>query len=193
VTSPTTQQDVIDILVSDHREVEELFIELETGLVDGEERRRVTDVVIAELVRHAVAEEAYVYPAARRALPDGDKIAEHEISEHADAERTMKDLEDLKVEEPEFDAKLSHLISTIRHHVQDEETDLFPRLRQACSAEELQELGRKVETIKKFAPTRPHPSAPDHPPLNKLLGPGAGLVDRLRDALSKRPTSVDEL
>jgi len=193
VTSPPKEQDVIDILVTDHREVEELFIELESGLVDGEERRRVTDVVIAELIRHAVAEETYVYPAARKALPDGDELAEHEIAEHADAEQTMKDLEGLAVEDPQFDAKLTHLITTIRHHVQDEETDLFPRLRQACSTEELQALGKKVEAIKKFAPTRPHPSAPDRPPLNKLMGPGAGLVDRLRDALSKRPTSIEDL
>ncbi|WP_405427915.1 hypothetical protein [Micromonospora sp. NBC_00617] len=44
-----------------------------------EYRRQLTDVVIAELVRHAVAEEAYVYPTARKALPDGDQIADHEI------------------------------------------------------------------------------------------------------------------
>jgi hypothetical protein len=39
---------------------------------------------------------------------------------------------------------------------------------------------------KKMAPTRPHPAAPDTPPANKLLAPGAGLVDRLRDALTGR-------
>ncbi|HUR08087.1 MAG TPA: hypothetical protein VM347_36465 [Nonomuraea sp.] len=44
----------------------------------------------------------------------------------------------------------------------------------------------KVQAIKKIAPTRPHPSAPDTPPGNKLLGPATGLIDRLRDALSGR-------
>jgi len=45
-----------------------------------------------------------------------------------------------------------------------------------------------VQQAKKLAPTRPHPSAPDKPPLNKVLGPPVGLVDRVRDALSGRAT-----
>jgi hypothetical protein len=48
------------------------------------------------------------------------------------------------------------------------------------------ELGEKFEKSKKLAPTRPHPSAPDRPPANKILGPGVGLIDRMRDALSGR-------
>ncbi|MBP5910566.1 hemerythrin domain-containing protein, partial [Streptomyces sp. LBUM 1478] len=61
-----------------------------------------------------------------------------------------------------------------------------PRLRASCSAEALNSLGDKVRTAKKTAPTRPHPAAPDTPPANKLLAPGMGLVDRMRDALSGR-------
>ena len=189
----TTAHDVIDILITDHREVETLFTELETGTGTPEHRRDVADVIIAELVRHAVAEEMYVYPTARKVLPDGDQVAEHEIREHAEAEQIMNDLDGLDPTDPKFDADLTQLMSVIRHHIQDEETDLFPRLRQGCSTEELQELGRKVEAAKKAAPTRPHPSAPDRPPFNKLLGPGTALVDRLRDALSKRATSPDDL
>jgi len=195
MSNPQTvdDQDVVDILVTDHHEVEALFVELETRQGTPEYRRQLVDVVISELVRHAIAEEAYVYPTARKALPDGDQIAEHEIAEHADAERTMKDLESVDPSDPRFDELLAHLTSTIRHHVQEEENDLFPRLRAATAREELVELAGKVTAIKKIAPTRPHPSAPDRPPANKLLAPGAGLVDRVRDALSGRPTSMDEL
>jgi hemerythrin superfamily protein len=195
MTKPQTtgDQDVVDILTADHREVETLFAELESRQGTPEHRRELADVVIAQLVRHAVAEEEYVYPAARKALPDGDQIAEHEISEHSDAERTMKELESVDPSDPRFEELLSHLTSTIRHHVQDEETDLFPRLRAAVAHEELVELAGKVTAAKKTAPTRPHPAAPDHPPANKLLAPGAGLVDRMRDALSGRTTSVSEL
>ncbi|TDB70153.1 hemerythrin domain-containing protein [Micromonospora sp. KC723] len=189
----TTQRDVVDILMADHREVEAIFVELESRQGTPERRRQLADVVIAELVRHAVAEEAYVYPAARRALPDGDQVAEHEISEHADAERTMKELEALDPSDARFDELLAHLTRTIRHHVQDEESDLFPRLRAVLAREELVELAGKVQAAKKVAPTRPHPAAPDHPPANKLLAPGAGLVDRMRDALSGRPTSMAKL
>ncbi|MCO1595429.1 hemerythrin domain-containing protein [Micromonospora sp. RHAY321] len=195
MTNPQTTdgQDVIDILTADHREVETLFVELETRQGTPEHRRQLVDVVIAELVRHAVAEETYVYPLARKALPDGDEIAEHEITEHADAERTMKDLEALDPSDPRFDELLAHLTSTIRHHVEDEESELFPRLRAAVAGEELAELAGKVTAIKKSAPTRPHPAAPDRPPANKIVNPGTGLVDRLRDALDGRPTSMSEL
>ncbi|MEU7926510.1 hemerythrin domain-containing protein [Micromonospora sp. NPDC049801] len=189
----TGEQDVVDLLVADHRAVETLFVELETRQGTPEYRRQLADVVIAELVRHAVAEEAYVYPTARKALPDGDQIADHEITEHADAERTMKDLESVDPSDPRFDELLAQLTSTIRHHVQDEEKDLFPRLRAATAREEMVELAGKVTAFKKIAPTRPHPSAPDHPPANKLLAPGTGMIDRMRDALSDRPTSMDEL
>ncbi|MFG2099433.1 hemerythrin [Micromonospora sp. S4605] len=192
-TQTATGQDVVDVLTADHREVETLFVELETRQGTPEHRRQLADVVIAELVRHAVAEEMYVYPLARKALPDGDQLAEHEISEHADAERTMKELESLDPSDPRFDPLLAHLTSTIRHHVQDEESDLFPRLRAAVAREELVELAGKVTAAKKAAPTRPHPAAPDHPPANRLLNPGTGLVDRMRDALSGRTTSTAEL
>ncbi|MFC0029217.1 hemerythrin domain-containing protein [Micromonospora chaiyaphumensis] len=193
MTDVQTERDVVDVLMTDHREVEAIFVELESRQGTPEHRRRLADVVIAELVRHSVAEEAYVYPAARKALPDGDQLAEHEIAEHSDAERTMKELESLDPSEPRFDELLTQLTATIRHHVQDEEADLFPRLRAACAREELVELAGKVEAAKKSAPTRPHPAAPDHPPANKLLAPGTGLVDRMRDALSGRPTSMREL
>ena len=62
-----------------------------------------------------------------------------------------------------------------------------------ATEEDLRELGRKVERAKKLAPTRPHPNAPDEPPWNKILAPGAGLVDRVRDALTGRATSMDDI
>ncbi|MGK5737995.1 hemerythrin domain-containing protein [Micromonospora sp. URMC 103] len=194
MTDPQSRdQDVVDVLTADHREVEALFVELESRQGTPEHRRQLADVVIAELVRHAIAEEMYVYPAARKAFPDGDEVAEHEISEHSDAERTMKDLEGVDPSDPRFDELLAHLTGTIRHHVKDEEGDLFPRLRAAVAKEELVELAGKVNAAKKSAPTRPHPAAPDHPPANKLLAPGTGLVDRMRDALAHRPTSMADL
>jgi hemerythrin superfamily protein len=170
-----------------------MFAELEAGTGDPEHRKRLTDVVIAELVRHSVAEEMYLYPAAKKALPDGEQLAEHEIHEHAEAEELMNTIDSLDATDAEFEPAVARLMAAIRHHVSDEEGDLFPRLRQALTPDELVSLGRKVQAAKKIAPTRPHPSAPDHPPFNKLLAPGAGLIDRVRDALSNRPTSTSDL
>jgi hemerythrin superfamily protein len=180
------QQDIVDDIISDHREVEEVFTEIEKGA--GGAKRDLVEHVIAELVRHSVAEEIYLYPAARRVLPDGDKLADHELEEHAEAEQLMKSLEKTDAEDPEFDELTRKLIDAIRHHIEDEENDLLPKLRDACDADELRELGEKFESSKKMAPTRPHPSAPDRPPANKILGPGVGLIDRMRDALSGRNT-----
>ncbi|MEV6737118.1 hemerythrin domain-containing protein [Streptomyces sp. NPDC051104] len=177
---------VINELMTDHREVEELFGRIE-ALPPGDKNRKVyADQAVMELVRHSVAEEAYLYPAVRQFLPDGDAMADKELEDHAKAEQIMKDLERHEADDPEFDRLIGMLMTEIRSHVADEEGNLFPRLGETASAEALDELGDKVRRAKQTAPTRPHPSAPDKPPANKLLAPGAGLVDRIRDALTGR-------
>ncbi|WP_067964747.1 hemerythrin domain-containing protein [Nocardiopsis trehalosi] len=186
MTTAQNAPDLIDVIVSDHREVERIFTELESAGLTAERRRDLVDHVVAELVRHSVAEEQYMYPAARKVLPDGDEIVDHELEEHAEAEQVMRDITRLDPGDPAYDERVRALIADIRHHIQDEERDLLPRLRSACDTTELRELGRKVLQAKKSAPTRPHPAAPDTPPLNKVLDPGAGLVDRMRDALTGR-------
>ncbi|MFI7643338.1 hemerythrin domain-containing protein [Nonomuraea sp. NPDC049400] len=190
------EQDVIAVLVTDHREVEQMFTELEQlrgpAQADGQTHEQVKTLAeraVIELVRHSVAEEEYLYPTVREHVPGGGKLADQEIAEHAEAEQTMKHLEGLEPADAEFWPTLQRLMSQIRQHVAEEENDLFPRLRQACPPDQLIELGGKVEQAKKMAPTRPHPAAPDTPPANKLLAPGTGLVDRMRDALTGRGRS----
>lgn len=186
MTTTHTDQDLVDIIVADHRAVQKVFDELQSKQGSAQHRRDLTDHVITELVRHSVAEEQYMYPAAREVLPGGDELADHELEEHAEAERVMKDLEGLEPGEPEFESKLDALIADVRHHIEDEEKELLPRLREACSHKQLVELGEKILQAKKIAPTRPHPASPQHPPANKILGPGVGLIDKVRDALTKR-------
>src|SRR5918998_713495 len=108
MTSSPPASDVVDILTSDHREVTALLAEIRPT-TDPERRRDLADTAISELVRHAVAEEMYVYPAMRKHLPDGDKAVEHDIEEHKELEQTMKQLEGADVEDPEFDEALRRL------------------------------------------------------------------------------------
>ncbi|NKQ23634.1 hemerythrin domain-containing protein [Streptomyces galbus] len=177
---------VIDELMTDHREVEELFGKIE-ALPSGHKDRKVyADQAVMELVRHSVAEEMYLYPAVREHVAGGDALADKELEDHAEAEQLMKDLEGCEADDPDFDRLMTKLMAEIRSHVADEEGNLFVRLRASCPPEALDKLGDKVRQAKKVAPTRPHPAARDHPPANKMLAPGAGLVDRLRDALSGR-------
>ena len=177
--------DVIDLLEHDHREVEEMFADFEKA-TDPKERRTIADKLIIELVRHSEAEEQAVYPAMRKALPDGDKLVEHEISEHSEAEELMKKLDGMDPEDVQFVPLVGQLQAAIREHIKEEETDAFPRFRQAVDAGELDKLATVVKALKKIVPTHPHPKAPDHPPFNALLGPGAGLLDRVRDLLTGR-------
>jgi hemerythrin superfamily protein len=179
------QRDVIEVLTHDHREVEDLFDQIEQA-TDGSERRELTDQVITELVRHSVAEEQYLYPAAREHIPDGDAIVDGELADHNEVEEALKALEGIDADDPDFMATFRRMSQDVKEHVQEEEDELFPALREHASAQELRDLGEKVERAKKISPTRPHPSSPDTPPLNKILGPGVGLVDRVRDKLTGR-------
>jgi hemerythrin superfamily protein len=188
MTANTGNQDVVDILTTDHHEVLALVGQIPTA--DPTQRRDMADTVIAELMRHSVAEEMYVYPAMRDHLPDGESKVQHDIEEHQQLEEVMKELEGIDAADPRFLEALGRLEAVLRDHVSDEESEQFPLLRARLSAEQLLELGQKVETAKKAAPTRPHPSAPHSELFHKLVGPGVGMVDRLRDKLTGRSTSA---
>jgi hemerythrin superfamily protein len=186
-TDGVTDADVIDVLTADHREVESLADQI-IATSEPEERRDLADQLIAELVRHSVAEEMYVYPAMRDHLPDGEQAVEHDIEEHKELETLMKELEGADPESAEFDDAVANLRQVLLDHIQDEEIEQFPQLRTHIPPATLVDLKDKVELAKKVAPTRPHPAAPNTQLFHKLAGPGVGLVDRLRDRLTNRPT-----
>jgi hypothetical protein len=84
-----------------------------------------------------------------------------------------------------FDAKVTVLMESVRHHVEEEEADMFPKVRAALGRKELQELGELMEKSKAVSPKRPHPKAPDTPPGNLVANPGAAVVDGARKGLRK--------
>lgn len=183
----TETKDVVDILTTDHREVLDLIASIGSSS-DTAERRDKADTVIAELVRHSVAEEMFVYPAMREHLDDGDEQVKHDIEEHQQLEEALKELEGVDAEDARFPEFVKKVEQLLRHHASDEEQNQFPRLRRALPAEKLVELGTMVESAKLVAPTRPHPSSPHAALFHMALGPGIGLVDKLRDALTGRQT-----
>jgi hemerythrin superfamily protein len=178
-------KDLITILVEDHQEVKDLFSRI-VASADPEERRDLADRATAELARHSVAEEMYLYPTVKDKIPEGRTLAEQEVEEHAEVERLLKELEGLPGDDASFERVFVKIRNDVLQHVREEEDELFPMLRGHLREDELVELGQRAERAKSTAPTRPHPSSPDTPPLNKLLAPGAGLVDRVRDAVSGR-------
>ena len=183
------RRNVIDVLEEDHREVEEMFAELESlrGASTEEEKSRrkaVAEQVTIELVRHSVAEEVLVYPKVE------DKVSseevEHAREEHAEAEETLQRLEKLDADDPSFDDELATLMKEIRHHIEDEEGEMFAHMREVIDQEELETLGARVEAFKKVAPTRPHPNVPNEALPRAAAGPAASLFDRMRDLASGR-------
>jgi hemerythrin-like domain-containing protein len=183
------QRDVIEVLEHDHREVEQMFAELESlrGAFTDEakaRRKELTDQVTIELVRHSVAEEVLVYPKVEDRVSAEE--AEHAREEHAEAEETLKRLEKLDADDPSFDDELSTLMGEIRHHIDDEEGEMFAHMRQVIDADELRRLGGQVEAFKKVAPTRPHPNVPNEAGPRLAAGPAASLFDRMRDLASGR-------
>ena len=181
-------QDMVSVLVKDHEEIKEYFREIESA-TDAESRRDAADKLTAEVIRHSVAEEMYLYPAARKALPDGDALVDEEIEEHSEAEELLKRWEKMDGDDPEFMPTYQEIKKGLLHHIdEEEEPKLFPQLQSALSQEQQVDLGEKITKAKKLAPTRPHPSAPDEPPGDKILGVPMGIVDRIRDKMSGRET-----
>jgi Hemerythrin HHE cation binding domain len=185
------QRDVIEVLEHDHREVEQMFAELESlrgaATADAQARRKeLTVQVTIELVRHSVAEEVLVYPKVEDQVSAEE--AEHAREEHAEAEETLHRLEKLDADDPAFDTELAALMGEIRHHIADEEGQMFAHMRQVIDAGELRKLGARVEAFKKVAPTRPHPHVPNEPLPRMAAGPVASLFDRMRDLATGRGT-----
>ncbi|GER23029.1 hemerythrin [Zafaria cholistanensis] len=185
--TPAAGRDVVDILTADHQDMIELLARIKAA-PDPAERRDLADTLIAEVMRHAVAEEMFVYPAVKKHVPDGAEKVEHDKKEHGEIVQLMKGLEDADGSDPVFMELVHKLEETLRHHANDEETEQFPQLRTHIPAGELVSLGEKVEHAKKLAPTRPHPHAPHSELFHKTVGAGVGMVDRLRDKLTGRHT-----
>jgi hemerythrin superfamily protein len=183
------QRDVIEVLEHDHREVEEMFQELESlrgaSTDEAKQRRKeLADQVTIELVRHSVAEEVLVYPHVDAKISKEE--ADHAREEHKEAEKTLARLEKLDPDDAGFDDELATLMKEIRHHIEDEEGQMFAHMREVMDEKELRQLGSAVETFKKVAPTRPHPNVPNDPITRLAAGPAASLFDRLRDLATGR-------
>ena len=183
--------DAIALLRQDHRDVERLFKQFEkAGPRAHKTRRNVVDKVIKELSVHAVIEEQVFYPAVREAVEETEDTVLESLEEHHIVKWTLSELDGMDPEAERFVPKMTVLMESVRHHVEEEEDELFPKVREAMSRKQLAELGEAMEEAKKTAPTRPHPRAPDTPPGNLVAGAGAAVVDKVRDAVRQGKKSA---
>ena len=170
----------ISLLKADHGNVDALFKELEAlrGRDEPVEKRRLVDLVIEQLSVHAAIEEQHVYPLLRERIGDDFPVLEA-LEEHHGAKVFLSELEKLPATSERFDAKVAVLIEQVRHHVEEEESELFDLLREHLKGTELNALGEQLEEAKTTAPTRPHPMTPDQPPLQTLIAMPVAVLDKL--------------
>ena len=177
--------DAITLLRDDHKTVERLFKRFEKA---GEhafvEKREIVDRIIEELSVHAAIEEQVFYPVARATVPGTEDIALESLEEHHIVKWVLSELTDLEPSNERFDAKVTVLIENVRHHVKEEEQELFPKIRGALGRKVLADVGEALAAAKRSAPTHPHPRSPDEPPANVVVGAIAGVVDRVGDKIS---------
>ncbi|MCU1393180.1 MAG: hemerythrin [Ilumatobacteraceae bacterium] len=177
--------DAITLLRNDHKTVEALFKRFEkAGDSAFVEKREIIDRIIEELSVHAAIEEQLFYPTARAAVPSTEDIALESIEEHHIVKWVLSELEGLDPRAERFDPKVTVLIENVRHHVEEEQNEFFPMVREALGRKALAELGDAMVAAKATAPTHPHPRSPDAPPANGVVGAIAGIVDRLNDNAS---------
>jgi len=178
--------DAIVLLRNDHRTVERLFKQFEKAGPNAHKTRRgIVDKVVEELSVHAVIEEQVFYPAVREAVPDANDEVLEALEEHHIVKWTLSELDGMDPEDERFVPKMTVLMESVRHHVEEEEGELFPTVREAMGRKQLGELGDAMAAAKETAPTHPHPRAPDTPPGNVVAGAGAAVVDKARDTAKK--------
>lgn len=177
-------QDGIALLREDHRAVNKLFNEFSaTGDRAHAARRRLADKIITELSIHAGIEETVLYPRARAALPKANDDVLEALEEHHIVKTTCAELEKMQPGDERFAAKMQVLIENVKHHIEEEETELFPKLRKAFSREDLVVMGEDMRAAKRVVPTRPHPNAPDEPPGNIAAAAVSAPVDAARKTI----------
>ena len=177
-------QDGIAMLREDHRALKKLFREFSaTGDRAHATRRRLADEVITELSIHAGIEETVLYPRARAAVPRLDADVLEALEEHHVVKTTCAELEKMNAGDERFAAKMRVLMENVKHHIGEEESELFPKLRKAFSREELIVMGEDLRAAKRVVPTRPHPSAPDQPPGNIAAAVVSAPVDAARKSV----------
>jgi hemerythrin superfamily protein len=175
----------ITLLKNDHKTVEDLFKRFEKlGPRAVKTKQDIVERIVRELSIHAAIEEMVFYPAIREAVEKGglDKMVLESLEAHHIVKWVLWELEQMSPADERFDAKVTVLMENVRHHVEEEEKELFPEVNKVFGRAQLDELGEAMANLKKTAPTHPHPRSPDEPPGNLVAGAGAALMDKALDA-----------
>jgi hemerythrin superfamily protein len=138
-------RDAIALLESDHREVDGYFDQYEK-LKDDAAKKKLADKICLALKVHTQIEEEIFYPPARQKTGDGDLLDEA-VVEHMGAKNLIAEIESMRPGQNLYDAKVKVLGEQVRHHVKEEEEELFPEVRKTKL--DLAAVGAKLAARKK--------------------------------------------
>jgi hemerythrin superfamily protein len=123
-------RNALQLLRADHRKVEGLFAQFEKARSDMR-KEHLAQQICAELTVHAAIEEEILYPAARTALRAAGELLDEASVEHASAKELIRQIEGVDQTDGMFDAKVKVLGEYVKHHVKEEQNELFPKLRKS--------------------------------------------------------------
>ncbi len=172
--------DVVDLLLTQHARVEELFL-LVAGST-GDAKREAFDELVRLLSVHETAEEEVVHPLSRRVADHGGPLIDDRLQEERQAKEMLSELTKSDPGDPGFDEALLLLRNAVLMHARYEERYEFPQLRAKVPAAQLKAMATAVRTAEKLAPTRPHPGA-ESAVANLAAGPALAVIDRARDLI----------
>ena len=153
--------DAIVMLKNDHKEILRTFKDFEKA-GDGalKTKGKLVDRIIELLTVHTYIENEVMYPRVRELVPDLEDDVLESYEEHHVADVLVMELSMMKPDDERFTAKTTVLIESVRHHIEEEEQEWFPQVREALGRKVLQELGADMAEVRKQAPRRPsQPSA----------------------------------
>ena len=148
--------DAIVLLKEDHKEVRKLFNDFESAGENAfKTKGKLVDRIIELLTVHTYIENEVMYPRVRALLPDLEDDILESYEEHHVADVLVMELYAMKPENERFDAKTTVLIENVRHHIEEEEDEWFPKVREGLGRNALQEIGQAMQDSRKKAPRKP--------------------------------------
>ncbi len=146
--SASGSEDALELLKDDHKKVKKLFKDFEKIREDGEaaDKEALAEEICAELTLHTRIEEELFYPAAREAIEEEDLLDEAEV-EHATAKDLIAQIQEMDSSDPLYDAKVTVLGEYVNHHIEEEEKEMFPKIKKARELD-LDALGEEMAALK---------------------------------------------
>lgn len=153
--------DAIVLLKADHQEILATFKAFEDAGEGAHVRKgQLVEKMIEQLTVHTYIENEVMYPRVRELLPELEDDVLESYEEHHVADLLVMELVGMKPDAERFTAKTTVLIENVRHHIEEEEQEWFPQVRDGLGRKVLQEIGEEMIEAKSTAPTKPsQPSA----------------------------------